>query len=95
MSTRPDPSDDTQRELEQRALRNVRGLVDTLDTMEKVDRRAQRKLFAMIVGGAIVGVAVLASVVVYIATKPAGKGAIVIERAAPPPPTPPSEYSTR
>jgi len=79
MSTRPDPSDDTQRELEQRALRNVRGLVDTLDTMEQVDRRAQRKLFAM-----IVGVAVLASVVVYIATKPAGKGAIVIESAPPP-----------
>jgi hypothetical protein len=77
MSTPPGP-DDTQRELEQRALRNVRGLVDTLDTMEKVDQRAQRRLFAMIVGGAVIGVALLAGVVVYIATKPGGN-AIVIE----------------
>jgi hypothetical protein len=77
MSTPPGP-DDAQRELEQRALRNVRGLVDTLDTMEKVDQRAQRRLFAMIVGGAVVGVALLAGVVVYIATK-SGGNAIVIE----------------
>ena len=93
MSTQPGPSDDTQRELERRALRNVRGLVDTLDTMEKVDRRAQRKFFAMIVGGAVIGVVLLAGVAVYIATKPGGN-AIVIEHAAPPP-TPPSEYSTK
>jgi hypothetical protein len=78
MSTQPGPTNDTQRELEQRALRNVRGLVDNLDSMERVDRRAQRKLFAMLVGGAIVGVVLLAGVVTYVATRPAGK-AIVIE----------------
>ena len=88
------PPHDAQRELERHALRNVRGLVDTLDTMEQVDRRAQRKLFAMIVGGAVIGVVLLAGVVVYIATKPGGGNAIVIERGTPPP-TPPSEYRTK
>ena len=36
--------DDAQRELEQRALRNVRGLVDRMETDETVSRRTQLRL---------------------------------------------------
>lgn len=76
-------NDDTQRELEQRALRNVRGLVDSLDTADKIDHRTQKKLFAWIVVGALAGIAVLASAIVYVANRPAAK-TIVIEDRAPP-----------
>ncbi|MGZ5045889.1 MAG: hypothetical protein ACXWF0_01390 [Usitatibacter sp.] len=34
----------TQRDLEQRALRNVRGLVDRLDAMADVENRRQRHI---------------------------------------------------
>jgi len=80
MSSQPtgSPAQETQREHEQRALRGVRNLVDTLDTMEKVDRRAQRKLFAMIVVGALIGVAILAGVVIYVSNKSSSSPAIVI-----------------
>ena len=39
MSTSPD---DTQRELEQRALKNVRGLVDKIEAGERAEKRTQR-----------------------------------------------------
>jgi hypothetical protein len=42
--------EDAQRELEQRALRNVRGLVDRMETEESLSRRTQLKL----VGGLVV-----------------------------------------
>jgi hypothetical protein len=38
--------DDAQRDFEQRALRNVRGLVDKMEHVEHDDRRAQRRLLA-------------------------------------------------
>ena len=38
------PSNDTQRELEQRALRNVRGLVDKVERQDLADKRSQRRL---------------------------------------------------
>ena len=41
---------DAQRELEQRALRNVRGLVDRIETEESLSRRTQMKL----VGGVVI-----------------------------------------
>ena len=58
MST-PIPPHDAQRELEQRALRNVRGLVDKMDSIETFERRSQKRLLWGIIGGAVV-------VVVYI-----------------------------
>jgi hypothetical protein len=66
------PDDSTQRELERRALRGVRGLVDKLDNMDQADRRSQRKLFWWIVGGALAAVLVLAGVVTYYSGKPSG-----------------------
>ena len=69
---------ETQREHERRALRGVRNLVDTLDTMEQVDRRKQRKLFAVIVVGALIGVAILAGVVMYASNKSSSSPSIVI-----------------
>ena len=49
-------SDDTRREMEQRALRNVRGLVDKIEHDDKADRRSQR----LILGGIAVGALVVA-----------------------------------
>ena len=57
------PSDDAQRELERRALRNVRGLVDRLEQSDEADARTQKRLLAAILIGAavvIVGIAVMA-----------------------------------
>ena len=48
-------TEDAQRELEQRALRNVRGLVDRMDAEEMLSRRKQLRL----VGALIVGIGVL------------------------------------
>ena len=38
------PNDDAQRTLEQRALRNVRGLLDKMEDEERVDRRQTVKI---------------------------------------------------
>ena len=79
MSSEPrSPAEDTQRDLEQRALRGVRGLVDTLDTIDQADRRKQKKLFAVIVVGALIGVAILAGVVIYASNKSSSSPSIVI-----------------
>jgi len=53
--------DDTQRTLERHALRNVRGLVDKMESMEETDRRTQRRLLAWV----LVGVLAVAGVVGY------------------------------
>ena len=71
-------SDDTQREHEKRALRGVRHLVDTLDGMEQVDRRKQRRLFGMIVVGALIGVAMLAGAVIFISNKSSSNGPAIV-----------------
>lgn len=48
-------SDEAQRDLERRALRNVRGLVDKIERTDEADERAQRRLlFAILAGAAIV-----------------------------------------
>ena len=47
--------EDAQRELEQRALRNVRGLVDRMETEEILSRRTQLKLVAGLVAFVLVG----------------------------------------
>ena len=53
--------DEARRELEQRALRNVRGLVDKIEHDDKADRRSQLMILGAIVLGAVV-VAVLLAV---------------------------------
>ncbi len=46
--------DDIQRELEQRALRNVRGLVDKIEDADALDSRRQRRYLLVILAGAVV-----------------------------------------
>ena len=53
-------TEDAQRELEQRALRNVRGLVDRMEADETMSRRRQVKVLAALC--AVVVVALLAAV---------------------------------
>ena len=57
------PSDEAQRELEQRALRNVRNLVEKIDANEEHDARVQRRLLGAIIVGAVL-VAITLGVVV-------------------------------
>lgn len=75
-------SDEAQRVLEQRALRNVRGLVDKMETIEHVDQRAQRRMLLWIVAGALVAVVILGVVVWYSAHRQSGVP-VVIEPAKP------------
>jgi hypothetical protein len=64
------PSDEAQRELEQRALRNVRNLVDKIDATEVHDARVQRRLLGAIIVGAVL-VAITLGIVVVRQEKPA------------------------
>ena len=54
--------EDAQRAMEQRALRNVRGLVDKIENDDKLGRRAQLRMFLAIVVIAVVGIAVLGAI---------------------------------
>ena len=65
-------ADDAQRVLEQRALRNVRGLVDKMETIEHIDQRAQQRMLLWIVAAALVAVVILGGVVWYSAHKESG-----------------------
>jgi hypothetical protein len=62
-------NNDTQRELEQRALRNVRGLVDKMDAIDQVDKRADRRGFVVLVVVGLVAVAAIVGTMVYISNK--------------------------
>jgi hypothetical protein len=75
------PTEEAQRELEQRALRNVRGLVDKIDATEERDARVQRRLLVAIIIGAVL-VAVTLGVVVVRHEKPRP---VVIDPAKLPP----------
>jgi len=44
------PSDDAQRNLERKALRNVRALVDRIETTEELEGRALRRQVLVIIG---------------------------------------------
>ena len=55
--------EDTQRELERHALRNVRGLVDKMESIDERDKHTQRKLLAWVVAGVIAVVCVVAFVI--------------------------------
>ena len=49
--------DDAQRALEQQALRNVRGLVDKIDTLEATDRRTQARLLGAVIVAVVAAIA--------------------------------------
>jgi len=51
------PPHDAQRELEQRALRNVRSLVDKLESGERRDTRRNLRLLAWLLAGLAIGTA--------------------------------------
>ena len=68
MST-PLPPDDAQRELEQRALRNVRGLVEKMEGLDRIDQRSQKRTLIGITIGALVGVAVIVAAIAYVSSR--------------------------
>lgn len=72
------PTDDARRELEQRALRNVRGLVDKVETQDMADKRSERRMIARFAIGVVVVIAVIAGYLVFTANQNAGK-AVTIE----------------
>lgn len=83
------PPNDAQRELEQRALRNVRGLVDKMEDLEAHDSRTQRRyLLAIVVGGALVCVA-LALLLWFFAHRTESGSGQLIEVAKPAAPAKP------
>ena len=73
----PTPPHDAQRELEQRALRNVRGLVDKMDSIERIDNRSQKRMLTAIIVGALVVVAAIVASVMYISGKESGKAVVI------------------
>ncbi|HEX4331584.1 MAG TPA: hypothetical protein VH040_05580 [Usitatibacter sp.] len=79
------PQNDAQRELEQRALRNVRGLVEKMEDLEAHDARTQRRyLLAIVVGGVLVCVALATLLWVFAHRGENGTGQL-IEVAKPAP----------
>ena len=80
----PASPDETQRELEQRALRNVRGLVDKMDNIEsKASRNQKRMLVGLIVGVAVVVGGIVATVV-YVSHKQSGRPVVIDPGKLPP-----------
>lgn len=58
------PSHDAQREMEQRALRNVRGLVDSMEDADRLDARKQRRMLVGLVGGVAIAIAVIVAMLI-------------------------------
>jgi ferric-dicitrate binding protein FerR (iron transport regulator) len=56
------PNHEAQRELEQRALKNVRGLVDKIEQGETADNRSQRRILAGIL---VLALAIAAGIGIY------------------------------
>ena len=83
MSDRNSP-DDAQRELEQRALRNVRGLVDKIDTIESNSARNQKRMLVALIVGVAVVVGGIVGAVVYISHKQSGKPVVIDPAKLPP-----------
>jgi hypothetical protein len=75
-----DTSDEAQRTLEQRALRNVRGLVDKMESIEHIDQRTQRRMLLWIAVGAVAAVFILGVLVWHASHRDSGV-AVVIEPA--------------
>jgi hypothetical protein len=58
------PGDEAQRELERRALRNVRRLVDKLESTDEADAHTQKRIVAALIFGALLLAVVLGAGVV-------------------------------
>ena len=82
MNTRT-PNDDTQRELERHALRNVRGLVDKMESIEVTDRRTQRRLLVWILAG-VLAVAGVVGYFIWHSKADAGKPVVIDPAKLPP-----------
>ena len=68
------PGDDAQRDMERRALRNVRGLIDRMENEDKLARRTQLRVFV----GLVIGVVAIAVVGALLMTRrPAGREVMV------------------
>ncbi len=67
------PLNDTQRELEQRALRNVRGLVDKVENQDLADKRMERRMLKGLAIGAVLLCVVLALLFTFITGTQSGK----------------------
>jgi hypothetical protein len=72
--------DDAQREMEQRALRNVRGLVDKVENQDLADSRAQRRMIRNFVVGAVVAVVAFIGLFAYLSGKQRAGSTITIEQ---------------
>lgn len=72
------PPEDAQREMEQRALRNVRDLVDKMETIDARDSRKQKRMLVGLIVGVTIVVGLILAGVVYVSHKQSGK-AITIE----------------
>jgi hypothetical protein len=72
-------SHDAQREMEQRALRNVRGLVDKVEGQDTADGRAQRRMLRNFAIGAVIAVIAFVGLFSYLSGKDRGR-AITIEQ---------------
>lgn len=70
---------DAQRELEQRALRNVRGLVDQIENSDRLEGRAQKRMLVWIV---VVAIGVAIAFALFLTNRPPPSAVIVV----PPPP---------
>ncbi len=66
-------TDDAQRELEQRALRNVRGLVDKVENQDQADKRSERRMLKGLLIGAVVVFALFAGYLAYGPSQQSGK----------------------
>ena len=75
------PSHDAQREMEQRALRNVRGLLDKMENHEAQEDRAVKKTVLTVIAGVVVLVA-LVGIAMLLAS---GKRESTRTRTLPPP----------
>ena len=82
------PRDDAQHDLEQRALRNVRGLVEKLDAEEQASRRSQKRVIAVIVAVAL-GFVIFAGIMV-VKNSPPAPVVITPEKLPPIKPGPPA-----
>jgi hypothetical protein len=63
-------SDDAQRELERKALRNVRELVDRIESSYEADAHTQKRLLAAIVIGALLLALAIGAAVVLSSDRP-------------------------
>ena len=60
---------DAQRDMEQRALRNVRGLVDKVENLDMADKQSERRMIRNIIIGAVIAVLAFAGLFAYISGK--------------------------